>query len=153
MTQSESVYFDTKNEENFVPIPDADALEPLSRGRTIITLRDVRDMLSELPEGDRQAKLQISAINTVARASGCAPDDLPADPAHLRPHLASLSAAMAGLTRGSWSSVRSRILKALQRADVLVIDNRRTKPLPPEWDCLYQALALDSRKAALGSFI
>jgi hypothetical protein len=83
------------------------------------TLADVRDRLLQLAGGDSwEVKLQVSAINTVARASGCAPDDLPADPALLRQHLSTISPAMAGLTIGSWSSVRSRILKALQRAEV-----------------------------------
>ncbi len=69
------------------------------------------EVISELAEaGDTQAKLQVSAIHTLARVSGCAPDDLPADPAKLRQHLAGISPAMARLTRGSWSSVRSRVL-------------------------------------------
>jgi integrase len=147
----DAVSFDTETDEIPEEVTSGLRLQSLPRIRGTTTLRDVHDLLAKLP--DRDAKLQISAINTVARASGCAPDDLPANPAQLRPHLASLSAAMAGLTRGSWSSVRSRLLKALQRVDVLVMDNRRTKPLPPEWDWLYQALVLDSRKAALGSFI
>lgn len=60
---------------------------------------------------------------------------------------------MARLTRGSWSSVRSRVLKALQRAEVPVIEGRRTKHLSPAWNELYEALTRDGRKAALGRFI
>src|ERR1700747_415228 len=82
------------------------------------TLADVRDVLLGLDETDpKETRLQLSAINTIARASHCAPADLPAAPARLRQHLHSMSAAMAGMTNGSWHSVRSRILKALQRAD------------------------------------
>src|SRR5271166_2627616 len=118
------------------------------------TLADVRDLLAKLPDRDtQQIKLQISAINTVARASGCAPEDLPADPARLREHLNSLSPAMVGLTRGSWSSVRSRILKGLQRAEVDVLSGRRTRPLSPEWSVLYQALPRGGLRAGLGRLI
>lgn len=127
------------------------AIYPPARVRT---LGDVRDRLSQLTgNGLREAKLQISAINTVARASGCAPEDLSADPAALRQHLATISPAMAGLTRGSWSSVRSRILKALQRAEIEVMAGRRTKPLSCEWRRLYDALRANGKKAALSRFI
>lgn len=118
------------------------------------TLGDVRDLLSKLPGSEAQeTKLQISAINTVARASGCAPEDLPADPARLREHLNAMSPAMAGLTRGSWSSVRSRILKALKRTKVAVMPARRTKPLSEEWAALYQQLPHRGHQAGLGRFI
>lgn len=122
--------------------------------RVVQTLADVRDALSKLPDHDSpETKLQISAINTVARASGCAPEDLPSDPARLREHLASISCAMAGLTRGSQSSVRSRILKALQRAQVNTMAARRTKPLSGEWLVLYRALPRNGSQAALGRLI
>ena len=104
-----------------------------------MTLADVRDILAKLVSPE--AKLQISAINTVARASACAPDDLPADPARLRQHLTTISPAMAGLTKASWSSVRSRIASALQRAEVQVMPGRRTEPLSEDWAKLYRALS------------
>src|SRR4051812_22773396 len=116
-----------------------------------ITLADVRDILVKLVSPE--AKLQISAINTVARASACAPDDLPADPARLRQHLTTISPAMAGVTKGSWSSVRSRIASALQRAEVQVMPGRRTQPLSEDWAKLYRALIKNGRQAALGRLI
>ena len=60
---------------------------------------------------------------------------------------------MAGLTRGSWSSVRSRILKALQRAAVGVMASRRVRALSPDWSHLYQALPDNGCKASLGRLI
>ena len=118
------------------------------------TLADVRAVLLEAADASStDVKLQLSAINTVARASGCAPDDLPVDPQRLRAHLAAISPAMAGLTMGSWSSVRSRILKALQRAEVNVMSGRRTRPLSKEWKLLHQALPQDGLRAALGRLI
>jgi hypothetical protein len=57
---------------------------------------------------------------------------------------------MAGLTKGSWSSVRSRIASALQRAEVQVMPGRRTEPLSEDWAKLYRALLKNGRQAALG---
>jgi integrase len=131
-----------------------DVVETKRRRRVAVTLADVRDRLTEIDGKDtKEAKLRISAINTVARALNCAPDDLPVDPARLRPMLAGISPAMAGLTRGSWSSVRSRILRALQRTDVQVMSGRRTKPLSDQWAPLYRALFSNGKQAALGRFI
>src|SRR5258708_6319215 len=110
------------------------------------TLADVRDILSALDgEATDTSKLQLSAINTVARTLGCAPDDLPADPAALRTRLATISPAMAGLTKGSWSSVRSRVLKALERANVNVVPGKRRHPLSADWALLYDALHHNGR--------
>jgi integrase len=120
---------------------------------TARTLGDVRDLLMAFGETDTPAKLQISAIKTVARASRCAPEDLPADPARLRQHLQSISSGMAGLTPGSWECVRSRILKALQRVDIPVMASRRTVPLSSTWSPLYQALPQDGSRAALGRLV
>ena len=59
--------------------------EEASHRRAAVTLADVRDRLSEIGgDGSLEAKLQISAINTVVRALNCAPDDLPVDPARSR---------------------------------------------------------------------
>ena len=118
------------------------------------TLADIRDILLRAPDADSpQVKLQLSAINTVSRACGCAPDDLPVDPARLRRHLSTISPAMAGLTKGSWDSVRSRILKALLRAEVDVMPSRRTHPLSPDWAPLYHSLPRDSTQKSLGRLI
>jgi hypothetical protein len=127
--------------------------EPFTRPSAARTLGDVRDLLMGLPEMDRPTKLQISAINTVAKASRCAPEDLPADPVRLREQLHLISPAIAGLSQGSWSSVRSRILKALQRVDINVMSSRRTSPLCPVWTPLYQSLPKNGSEAALGRFI
>ena len=54
---------------------------------------------------------------------------------------------MAGLTKGSWSSVRSRILKGLQRSDVKVMAARRIRPLQSDWEQLYRALKGNGRQA------
>src|SRR5664280_1284209 len=128
--------------------------EPRTRSPTVRTLANVRDFLLAGDDGEtRETKLLISAINTVARALRFAPEDIPADPAGLRQHLSSISPAMAGLTRKSWWSVRSRIRKALQLASIRVMPGRRTGPLSTEWDQLYHALPEIGRNRRLGRFI
>ena len=67
------------------------ALEETTSHSPARTLADVRDVLARLVETDpKETKLQLSAINTIARASHCAPEDLSADPARLRQHLHSM---------------------------------------------------------------
>ena len=122
--------------------------------RDVRTLADVRDALCRSADATSpEVKFQLSAINTVSRVSGCAPDDLPADPARLRSHLETISPAMAGLTHATWCSVRSRLLKALQRAEIPVMSSRRTAPLSDEWASLHQSLPRDGRRAYVGRLI
>ena len=60
---------------------------------------------------------------------------------------------MVGLTKSSWSSVLSRLLKGLQRSDVKVMATRRVKPLQGAWDQLYRALKENGRQASLSRMI
>lgn len=125
-----------------------------SQRRVARTLGDVRDMLLQRSDADTAGiKLQISAISTVARICGCAPDDLSSDPTQLRQHLAGISPAMAGLTRGSWSSVRSRLLHALKNANVEVMAGRRTTPLTEEWATLHRLLPKSGWDASIARFV
>jgi integrase len=137
-----------------VVIKPVERAEERSRSTAARTLANVRDILLAGQDADAlDTRLQISAINTVARALRCAPEDIPADPAGLRQHLSNISPAMAGLTRQSWWSVRSRIRKALQRASISVMPGRRTDPLSTEWHQLYGALPEIGRSRRLCRFI
>jgi hypothetical protein len=60
---------------------------------------------------------------------------------------------MAGLTKGSWSSVRSRVLRALQWANIDVMPSRRRLPLSAEWASLYQALPRNGWQPPLSRMI
>lgn len=63
-----------------------------SRQEPARTMADVRDRLLSGPDAQRpRVKLELSAISTLARVSGCAPDDISADPAKLRHHLSGIS--------------------------------------------------------------
>ena len=120
------------------------------------TLADVRDTLTRMPDPPTGTSLMVSAINTIARTLGCAPDDLPANPAELRLAMEKVSPAMAGLTNGSWASTRSRLLKALRIAKVRVMSGQRREPLSDEWAALYARIPDDHGngwKASLGRLI
>lgn len=99
-----------------ISVVDDAAPEVVSPASAPRALADVRDVLLALVATDViEIKLELSAINTVARALHCAPEDLPANPARLREQLKLVSPAMAGLAKASWATVRSRVQKALQR--------------------------------------
>ncbi len=117
---------------------------------TVRTLADVRNMLTAMADAPPDTALMLSAINTIARTLGCAPDDISADPATLRVALGKISPAMAGLTKGSWASTKSRVLKALQVAKINVAPGRRVAPLSDGWATLYKSLPDNTWKAALG---
>ena len=118
------------------------------------TLGQVRDALASGEDANSQRiRLLTSAINTVAKASRCSPEDIPAHPGELRVYLRELSPAMVGLSKSSWSSVRSRVLRALRLTHVTVFPSRRGQPLVPAWAGLYEALPDNSCKRGLSRFI
>lgn len=116
-------------------------------------LGEVRARLDAMSKADgKDRTLYISAINSVAKAFGGSPADLPSDPAELRRKLTTMSAAMAGMTKGSWSSVRSRLLAALRDTNVPVMRGRRAGHLAPAWAALYAKAPIRQRKARLSRF-
>ena len=120
------------------------------------TLADVRAVLNQMVDPPPDTPLMLSAINSVARVLGCAPDDVAADPANLRLSIEKTSAAMAGMTRSSWVSTKSRVLKALRIAKVPVMSGRRAGPLSEEWAALYRMIPDGNNngwKASLGRLI
>ncbi len=60
---------------------------------------------------------------------------------------------MARMTKSSWSSTKSRVLKALQVAKVSVLPSRRVAPLSEEWASIYTLLPDNAWKASLGRLI
>jgi hypothetical protein len=134
---------------------------PLSTlfGGTAGAVRPPDPAICRRPTNDRfeeAVPLVGTAVNSVARTLGCAPDDIAADPASLRLAIEKISAAMAGMTRSSWVSTKSRVLKALRTAKVPVMSGRRAGPLSEEWAALYRMIPDDNNngwKASLGRLI
>ena len=104
---------------------------------TIVTLADVLRRLEHDDSLDqRRAGEMRSAINTVCRVLASDPGLVLAEPRHLRPRLAKLTPAMAGVSPGRWSNVKSLTLKALKRAGLKSMAGRSREPLAPEWEAL-----------------
>ncbi len=78
----------------------------------------------------------ISALRTVSRLIGMDPSRIPADPRFLRDHLAFVSRASQGLTRGRWANIRSLALAGLAAAGIAVMPGRSSLPLSAAWQTL-----------------
>jgi len=140
-----------------VPVPEIKvvARELAQSEAAPITLGDVQSTLRAKLNSTNKLKFTgvISSINTMAKVIGCAAHDLPANPAKLKERLATTSPAMAGLTEGSWSSMRSRVLSGLRLTTVKVMAGRRTDPLAPAWHILMALLPKnDGTRPALSRF-
>jgi integrase len=73
----------------------------------------------------------------MAKALDLPPDQIPADAVQLRTLLAKASAAKAGLKAGSWRTMKSVALRALQDAGVELASGRDTTALSPAWRALF----------------
>ena len=98
------------------------------------SLADLRAFVlqdKDLPEGRRGALA--SAVNTVARALRRPIETIPSSPARLRPLLDPVTPAMARLTAGSWSNVRSLLAAALGRVVPGFVPQRFDLAPSPAW--------------------
>ena len=104
---------------------------------SMMTLADVLRRL-EADDGldQRQLREMRSAVNTVCRALGTQPDLVPAEPRQLRPKLAKLTPAFAGVSPGRWCNIKSLTLKALKRAGLKSMAGRSRDALAPDWEAL-----------------
>jgi len=102
-----------------------------------VTLADILSRL-EADEGPdrRRAGEMRSAIKTVCRVLGADPGLMPAEPCQLRPRLAKLTPAIAGVSPGRWSNIKSLTLEALKRAGLKSMAGRSREPLAPKWEAL-----------------
>jgi hypothetical protein len=77
-----------------------------------------------------------SAIRRVCRVLGTEPSLVAAEPRQLRPRLAKLTPATAGVTTARWRNIKSLVLKAVKRAGFKCMAGRSREPLAPEWEAL-----------------
>src|SRR5262245_2947297 len=81
----------------------------------IVTLADVLRLLAADRKLDQQRSREMcSALRSVCRALGADPSLVPAEPRQLRPRLAKVTPASAGVSAGRWSNIKSLTLKALK---------------------------------------
>ncbi len=119
-----------------------------------VTLADVLFRLDE-DEGldQRLAREMRSAIHTVCRVIGADPGLVLAEPRQLRPRLAKLTPAMAGVSPGRWSNAKSLTLKALKRAGLKSMAGRSREPLASEWEALRALLPDRHFQSGLSRFM
>jgi hypothetical protein len=78
-----------------------------------------------------------SALNTLARALGKGPDEIPAHSGFVRARLKGFTPAMAGLKSGRWNNVMSLFRFARKHVGLARVPGRYREPLAPEWAELY----------------
>ncbi len=112
-------------------------VEAAASPAAIVTIADMLRRLEAEDGLDQRRRREIcSALRTVCRALGAAPTLVPAAPRELRPRLAKVTAAAAGVSAGRWSNVKSLTLKALKHVGLKSMAGRSRAPLAPEWEAL-----------------
>ena len=81
-----------------------------------------------------------SALRIVAKVLGRRPEEVPANPDHLRERLKSFTPAMAGLAAPRWRNVLSLTRSALKRTGVAQMPARNCRQLSPPWADLIRSL-------------
>jgi hypothetical protein len=94
-----------------------------------------------------------SAVHSVCRVLGADPSLVPAEPRQLRPKLAKLTPAMAGVGAGRWSNIKSLTLKALKRAGLKSMPGRSREALAPDWEALRALLPDPHWRSGLSRFM
>ncbi len=128
---------------------------PLSRNPILAppTLAGLRDQIvadTSLPLRKRHDVS--SALNTLARALGKRPDEVPAHPGYLRKRLKDFTPAMAGLKPGRWHNVMTLFRFARKHAGLARMPGRYTEPLAPDWAELYRHLNSPKTRYGLSRF-
>jgi integrase len=92
----------------------------------------------------RQKQDMRSAVRTLAKALGGAPEEIAADVAGLRRRLNGLSPEALGHSKGRWANMKSLLGNALALMQPMM-PGRSASPLLPAWDALVTGLGVDRR--------
>ena len=105
------------------------------------TLKQVADRTRLNEKLNPQVRAEdVSAINTFAKVCGCEPWAILADPGAIRALKEKAAWQLAGLQKGSWANVLTRLTRALARDGVAIHRRRRNLKLSPEWEALLAPL-------------
>ncbi len=108
------------------------------------SLADLITLISNANLTERQKQDMRSAVRTLAKALGGAPEEIAADVAGLRRRLDALSPEALGHSKGRWSNMRSLLGKALAMMQPMM-PGRSASPLLPAWDALVTGLGMNRR--------
>jgi integrase len=101
---------------------------------TIRSFAELHDaLLADASLTDSRRREMASALNSLAKVLGRPPATILAEPASLRPALAGVTAAMAGMSEGRWRNVQSLISAALAHVGIVVVQGRIREQPAPEW--------------------
>ena len=81
------------------------------------------------------------------------PEEVPAHPNYLRQHLKRIRPARFGISKGSWSNIKSLLSRALHVCGCTVMPGRYTAPLPANWKHLYGLLDNKTLECGLTKFM
>lgn len=108
------------------------------------SLATVMSLISCADLSETQKRDMLSAVRTVARTLGGAPEAIPADVAGLRRRLDAVSPEAIGMARARWANIRSLLNKGLALAGP-TMPGRAVAPLRPDWEALAAGLAQNRR--------
>ena len=108
------------------------------------SLADLITLISNANLTERQKQDMRSAVRTLAKALGGAPEEIAADVAGLRRRLDALSPEALGHSKGRWANMRSLLGKALAMMQPMM-PGRSASPLLPAWDALVTGLGMNRR--------
>jgi hypothetical protein len=119
-----------------------------------VTLADVLQRLDGDGGLNRQRASEMpSAIHTVCRVLDADSSLVLAEPRQLRAKLAKVTPAMAGVSAGRWSNVKSLTLEALKRVGLKSMAGRSREPLAPDWEALRALLPDRHWQSGLSRFM
>ena len=114
------------------------------------------DVLAALPNVSSitpaQQQEMASAVRTIARLLGEDPTRIPANRRALTRRMASVAPVIHGITKPSWSNIRSRLNAALDLVLPPHLRRRRNLVLAPEWQELQERLADQWTRKTLSRF-
>jgi hypothetical protein len=128
--------------------------KPATADTAIATIADVLNHLESDAGLDPGRRRELcSALHTVCRVIGTDATLVLAQPRHLRVLLANVTPAVAGVSAGRWSNIRSLTLKALKHAGVKSMPGRYRESHAPEWERLRAQLPDRRFQSGLSRFM
>ena len=93
------------------------------------------------------------AVRSFCRLIDHHPEEVPAHPNYLNQHLKRIQPARYGISKGSWSNIKSLLRRALRVCGCAVMPGRYTTSRAPRWDDLYQQLNNKTLECGLTKFM
>ncbi len=122
-------------------------------GSPVPSLAELADQIAtdEVLPPRRKQEIR-SALRLIGRTIGRKLEEIPASPRHLRERFATLTPAMAGVSKGRWNNAWSLVRGALNHIGLATIQARSTKALGPEWQDLFRYVNERRMREALSRF-